>query len=72
MSLPTAGLPADRVLEELRTLRSADLPTHGGRTLAYVYDSGLTGLDGKPSKPPRPSDRYGLYRFDPAAAGGRR
>jgi len=45
VSLPTAGLPADRVLEQLRTLRSADLPTHGGRTLAYVYDSALTGLD---------------------------
>lgn len=45
MSLPTTGLPADRVLEELRALRSVDLPTHGGRTLAYVYDSGLAGLD---------------------------
>jgi hypothetical protein len=33
---------------------------------------GLTGLDGKPARPPRPADRYGLYRFDPAAAGGRR
>jgi glutamate/tyrosine decarboxylase-like PLP-dependent enzyme len=45
MSLPTAGLPADKVLDELRELRSGDLPTHGGRTLAYVYDSGLGGLD---------------------------
>ena len=45
MSLPTAGLPADQVLDELRALRSGDLPTHGGRTLAYVYDSGLGGLD---------------------------
>ena len=45
MSLPVSGLPADRVLAELRSLRSADLPTHGGRTLAYVYDSGLAGLD---------------------------
>lgn len=45
MSLPTTGLPADRVLDELRALRSVDLPTHGGRTLAYVYDSGLAGLD---------------------------
>ncbi|RLV56370.1 aspartate aminotransferase family protein [Aeromicrobium phragmitis] len=26
-------------------LRSADLPTHGGRTLAYVYDSGLAEAD---------------------------
>lgn len=45
MSLPTTGRSADHVLEELRALRSVDLPTHGGRTLAYVYDSGLTGLD---------------------------
>ncbi|MEV4646646.1 aminotransferase class V-fold PLP-dependent enzyme [Saccharopolyspora sp. NPDC049357] len=36
---------ADEVLAELRALRTADVPTHGGRTLAYVYDSGLDGLD---------------------------
>ncbi|GAB3690459.1 pyridoxal phosphate-dependent decarboxylase family protein [Saccharopolyspora tripterygii] len=36
---------ADDVLADLRALRAADLPTHGGRTLAYVYDSGLDGLD---------------------------
>ncbi|PXY22366.1 pyridoxal phosphate-dependent decarboxylase family protein [Prauserella muralis] len=36
---------ADDVLAELRALRAHDLPTHGGRTLAYVYDSGLAGLD---------------------------
>lgn len=41
----TCGLPADEVLDELRTLRAGDLPTHGGRTLAYVYDSGLSGVD---------------------------
>ena len=45
MSLPTAGLPAEQVLDELRAMRAGDLPTHGGRTLAYVYDSGLSGLD---------------------------
>ncbi len=45
MSLPIAGLPAAEVLEELRELRAGDLPTHGGRTLAYVYDSGLAGID---------------------------
>lgn len=33
---------------------------------------GMTGLDGKPARPPRPNDRYGLYRFDAAAAGGQR
>ncbi|AXX31083.1 aspartate aminotransferase family protein [Actinosynnema pretiosum subsp. pretiosum] len=32
-------------LAELAALRAADLPTHGGRTLAYVYDSALPGLD---------------------------
>jgi sphinganine-1-phosphate aldolase len=45
VSLPVLGRPADHVLDELRALRAGDLPTHGGRTLAYVYDSGLTGLD---------------------------
>ncbi|QQQ79912.1 aspartate aminotransferase family protein [Saccharothrix sp. 6-C] len=35
----------DDVLAELRALRAGDLPTHGGRTLAYVYDSALPGLD---------------------------
>src|SRR5690606_18032946 len=28
-----------------RALQSDDLPTHGGRTLAYVYDSGLAEAD---------------------------
>jgi sphinganine-1-phosphate aldolase len=41
----TAGVPADQVLDELRALRAGDLPTHGGRTLAYVYDSGLSEVD---------------------------
>lgn len=40
-ALPEQGRPADRVLDGLRALRAKDLPTHGGRTLAYVYDSGL-------------------------------
>jgi glutamate/tyrosine decarboxylase-like PLP-dependent enzyme len=39
------GLPADEVLRRLEALRSGDLPTHGGRTLAYVYDSGLAEAD---------------------------
>ncbi|MCT2586962.1 pyridoxal phosphate-dependent decarboxylase family protein [Actinophytocola gossypii] len=38
-------IPADEVLDELRAMRAGDLPTHGGRTLAYVYDSGLSGVD---------------------------
>ena len=35
----------DDVLAELSELRAGDLPTHGGRTLAYVYDSGLSEVD---------------------------
>jgi sphinganine-1-phosphate aldolase len=38
-------IPAEDVLAELRAMREFDLPTHGGRTMAYVYDSGLAGLD---------------------------
>ncbi|WP_092800486.1 pyridoxal phosphate-dependent decarboxylase family protein [Rhodococcus globerulus] len=33
------------VLERLRSLREQDAPTHGGRVLSYVYDSGLAALD---------------------------
>lgn len=33
------------ILAHLRALQSQDLPTHGGRTLAYVYDSGLAQVD---------------------------
>jgi glutamate/tyrosine decarboxylase-like PLP-dependent enzyme len=35
----------DEVLAELTALQAADLPTHGGATMAYVYDSGLDGLE---------------------------
>lgn len=45
MSLGAIGVPAEQVLAELGELRAGDLPTHGGRTLAYVYDSGIPGLD---------------------------
>ena len=31
----------DEIREALQAMRARDLPTHGGRTLAYVYDSGL-------------------------------
>ncbi|MGW1725856.1 pyridoxal phosphate-dependent decarboxylase family protein [Streptomyces sp. NPDC002306] len=40
-----AGRPAEALLAELRELRAGDAPTRGGRTFAYVYDSGLAGLD---------------------------
>lgn len=36
--------PAD-ILASLQDLRDADAPTHGGRVLSYVYDSGLAELD---------------------------
>jgi hypothetical protein len=32
----------------------------------------LASLDGKPARPPRPNDRYGLYRLDPSRAAGQR
>lgn len=32
-------------LSRLRTMQEADLPVHGGRTLAYVFDSGLAEVD---------------------------
>ncbi|MEV8214898.1 aminotransferase class V-fold PLP-dependent enzyme [Leifsonia sp. NPDC077715] len=33
------------ILGRLSALRAADAPTHGGRVLSYVYDSGLPELD---------------------------
>lgn len=42
MSTP---LTAEQVRERLVSLREHDLPTHGGRTLAYVYDSGRAEVD---------------------------
>ena len=33
------------VLARLREMQAGDLPVHGGRTLAYVYDSGLAEVD---------------------------
>jgi sphinganine-1-phosphate aldolase len=35
----------DSPLDRLRQMQAADLPVHGGRTLAYVYDSGLPDVD---------------------------
>src|SRR3954451_24132570 len=32
-------------LARLRAMQAAALPVHGGRTLAYVYDSGLAEVD---------------------------
>ena len=36
---------ADAILARLQELRAWDAPTHGGRVLSYVYDSGLAELD---------------------------
>jgi glutamate/tyrosine decarboxylase-like PLP-dependent enzyme len=44
-ALPCTGVPGEQVLAELRELRAADLPTHGGRLFAYVYDPAVAGLD---------------------------
>ncbi|MBW8873290.1 MAG: aspartate aminotransferase family protein, partial [Leifsonia sp.] len=33
------------ILNRLAALREADAPTHGGRVLSYVYDSGMPELD---------------------------
>ncbi len=44
-ALSAAGVPAERVLEEVRALRAGDAPTHGGRLFAYVYDPAVPGLD---------------------------
>ncbi|MCW2789691.1 MAG: aspartate aminotransferase family protein [Aeromicrobium sp.] len=38
-------MSTDDILQRLEELRAHDLPTHGGRTLAYVYDSGLADAD---------------------------
>src|ERR1700754_157167 len=44
-ALPDKGVPGQQILAELRELRAGDLPTHGGRLFAYVYDPGVPGLD---------------------------
>lgn len=38
--LPENGRPGAELLAELAVLTAADLPTRGGHTTAYVYDSG--------------------------------
>ncbi|MFS3129018.1 pyridoxal phosphate-dependent decarboxylase family protein [Nocardioides sp. Bht2] len=35
----------DDIVAQLKERQAADLPVHGGRTLAYVYDSGLSDVD---------------------------
>jgi sphinganine-1-phosphate aldolase len=45
VTTPMTAATTDEVLATLRALQSMDLPAHGGRTLAYVYDSGLADAD---------------------------
>ena len=45
MTTPTTAATTEAVLATLRELQALDLPAHGGRTLAYVYDSGLADAD---------------------------
>lgn len=42
---PRLAKTAVEIAEALTALRARDLPTHGGRTLSYVYDSGLAEVD---------------------------
>ncbi|MFY1617890.1 pyridoxal phosphate-dependent decarboxylase family protein [Micromonospora sp. WMMD736] len=44
-ALSRDGVGAEQVLDEVRRLRAADRPTHGGRLFAYVYDPAVPGLD---------------------------
>jgi glutamate/tyrosine decarboxylase-like PLP-dependent enzyme len=39
------GWSREQILARLEAMRAHDLPAHGGRTLAYVYDSGLADAD---------------------------
>ena len=41
----SGGQQPAEILAELAELRARDAPTHGGRVLSYVYDSGLAELD---------------------------
>lgn len=45
MTLPERGRGADEILAEVAELRARDLPTHGGKLFAYVYDPAVPGLD---------------------------
>ena len=38
-------MTADDIIARLQRLRATDAPTHGGRVLSYVYDSGRPELD---------------------------
>ncbi len=44
-ALPQHPLPEDVILGTLSALRQLDVPTKGGRTTSYVYDSGIEALE---------------------------
>jgi glutamate/tyrosine decarboxylase-like PLP-dependent enzyme len=44
-ALPEQGLPDEVILGTLAALRQLDVPTKGGRTTSYVYDSGIDELE---------------------------
>jgi glutamate/tyrosine decarboxylase-like PLP-dependent enzyme len=44
-ALPDLGLPDEVILGTLAGLRELDVPTKGGRTTSYVYDSGIDELE---------------------------
>ena len=44
-ALPEEPLPEALILDTLAALREQDVPTKGGRTTSYVYDSGREDLD---------------------------
>jgi sphinganine-1-phosphate aldolase len=45
MKIPDKGRSRDEVMDELRGFGKEDLQTKGGRTWAYVYDSGRQDVD---------------------------
>ena len=44
MSLPREAADRSTIMAELASFRADDPPVHGGRVLAYVYDSGVADL----------------------------
>ncbi|MGH3321258.1 MAG: pyridoxal phosphate-dependent decarboxylase family protein [Streptosporangiaceae bacterium] len=45
MTIPSRALDRETVLATLRAYARDDVPTHGGRTFAYVYDAGTPDVD---------------------------
>jgi sphinganine-1-phosphate aldolase len=45
MKMPEQGSPMDAVLSRLQAYRSHDIATHGGRTWAYVYETGRPDVE---------------------------